>query len=96
MPAGFKYLHKLQDKRVLIFGGSSGFGFAVAEAAIEHGANIIISSSSQDKLNNAVSRLTEQYPDTKPGQVTSSIIDLATLESLDSRLEALLDQVTKG
>ncbi|KAJ3532363.1 hypothetical protein NM208_g8474 [Fusarium decemcellulare] len=32
MSSSFKYLHKLQDKRVLIFGGSSGFGFAVAEA----------------------------------------------------------------
>ncbi|KAM5347287.1 hypothetical protein ACJ41O_010292 [Fusarium nematophilum] len=94
--AGFKYIHKLEGKRVLIFGGSSGFGFAVAEAAIEHGAQVIISGSNQDKLDRAVSRLAEQYPDTKPGQVASAAINLADLESLDSRLHSLLGQVTSG
>ncbi|KAJ3531532.1 hypothetical protein NM208_g8837 [Fusarium decemcellulare] len=96
MSSSFKYLHKLQDKRVLIFGGSSGFGFAVAEAAIEHGAQVIISGSNQGKLNLAVSRLKEQYPDTSLDQVTSLACDLAKLESLDTRLEELLSKATNG
>lgn len=96
MSNNFKYINKLQGKRVLIFGGSSGFGFAVAEAAIEHGAQVIISGSNQDKLDGAISRLAKQYPSTKPGQVASAAIDLAELESLDSRLHSLLDQVTSG
>lgn len=96
MPSTFKYLHKLRGQQVLIFGGSSGFGFAVAEAAIEHGAHVIISGSNQDRLDEAVSRLSQQYTDIKRGQLTSAIIDLANLEGLDSRLEALLNHVTDG
>ncbi|MDI1493060.1 MAG: hypothetical protein OHK93_004844 [Ramalina farinacea] len=41
-----KYTSKLHGQRILIIGGTSGIGYAVAEASLEHGANVIISSSS--------------------------------------------------
>lgn len=91
-----KYINKLQGSRVLIFGGSSGFGLAVAEASIEHGATVIIAGSSQDKLDKAVSRLKDRYADMKPGQLTSAVVDLSALEGLDTRLEALLKDATSG
>lgn len=48
---------KLKGQRILVIGGSSGIGFAVARAAREHGARVTIASSSTEKLRNAVGRL---------------------------------------
>jgi NAD(P)-dependent dehydrogenase (short-subunit alcohol dehydrogenase family) len=48
---------KLEGQRVLVIGGSSGIGFAVARAALEHGARVTIASSSAERLRAAVERL---------------------------------------
>lgn len=47
----------LENQRVLVIGGSSGIGFAVAKAALEQGAKVTIASSSNDRLRDAVERL---------------------------------------
>src|SRR5947209_2569240 len=47
----------LTGKRVLVVGGSSGIGRAVAGAAIDHGAVVTIASRSKDKLDAAAARL---------------------------------------
>lgn len=47
----------LKDQRVLVIGGSSGIGFAVAEAAVAAGAHVTIASRSQDKLLAAIEKL---------------------------------------
>ncbi|GFF53775.1 uncharacterized oxidoreductase YkvO [Aspergillus udagawae] len=52
MTSATKYSSKLVNQRVLIFGGTSGIGFCVAEAAIENGSNTA-------KLEKAVARLRE-------------------------------------
>jgi NAD(P)-dependent dehydrogenase (short-subunit alcohol dehydrogenase family) len=48
---------KLDGQRVLVIGGSSGIGLAVAQAALERGARVTIASSSPEKLRNATDRL---------------------------------------
>ncbi|RVD83898.1 uncharacterized protein DFL_005670 [Arthrobotrys flagrans] len=58
-----KYTNKLHSKNILIIGGTSGIGFAVAEASLEHGANVIIASSSPSKLQSSISRLQSSYPE---------------------------------
>jgi NAD(P)-dependent dehydrogenase (short-subunit alcohol dehydrogenase family) len=40
-----KYASKLQNKRMLVLGGTSGIGFCVAEASVESGAVVIVASS---------------------------------------------------
>ena len=47
----------LQNKRVVILGGSSGIGFAVAEQAASQGAKIVIASSSAERVQNAIELL---------------------------------------
>lgn len=47
----------LRDQTVVIIGGSSGIGFAVAEGALAEGARVLIGSSSQAKVDAAVQRL---------------------------------------
>ena len=47
----------LTDKRVIILGGSAGIGLATAQAAAAEGAQVIIVSSSQTRLNQALQTL---------------------------------------
>jgi NAD(P)-dependent dehydrogenase (short-subunit alcohol dehydrogenase family) len=47
----------LQDKKVVILGGTSGIGLATARAALAQGATVVVSSSSQHKVAEAVAEL---------------------------------------
>ena len=44
----------LQNKRVVILGGSSGIGLAVAEQVASQGAEIVIASSNAERVQKAV------------------------------------------
>jgi len=44
----------LQNKRVVILGGSSGIGLAVAELAASQGANVVIASSGAERVQKAI------------------------------------------
>ncbi|KAI9879256.1 MAG: hypothetical protein M1830_009116 [Pleopsidium flavum] len=60
-----KYTSKLTSRRILIIGGSSGIGYSVAEACLEHGATVIISSSSRTRVEASIERLLQTYPSAK-------------------------------
>lgn len=47
----------LRDQRIVIIGGSSGIGYAVAECAVAEGARVVIGSSGAAKVEAAVARL---------------------------------------
>ncbi len=44
----------LQDKRVVVLGGSSGIGLEVAKQAVSQGAKVVIASSSAERVQKAV------------------------------------------
>ena len=44
----------LQDKRVVVVGGSSGIGLEVAKQAASQGASVVIVSSSAERVQKAV------------------------------------------
>jgi NAD(P)-dependent dehydrogenase (short-subunit alcohol dehydrogenase family) len=94
MTSSFKYINKLQGKNVLIVGGSSGFGFAVAEASLENGASVILASSNADKLANAAQRLQTSYPHLKAGQVQTFVLDIGKLDDLETRTTKVLEDAT--
>jgi NAD(P)-dependent dehydrogenase (short-subunit alcohol dehydrogenase family) len=50
-------MSSLEGKRVVVIGGSSGIGFAIAESARDDGANVVIGSSSAAKVEAAAARL---------------------------------------
>ncbi len=50
----------LDGKRIVIIGGASGIGFAVAEGAIAEGAEVVIGSSRPPNVHAAVARLGNQ------------------------------------
>jgi NAD(P)-dependent dehydrogenase (short-subunit alcohol dehydrogenase family) len=47
----------LQGARILVVGGGSGIGHAVAKAAMDEGASVVLASTSADKLCAAAQRL---------------------------------------
>ena len=47
----------LHDKRVVILGGSSGIGLAVAEQTASQGAKLVIASSNSERVQKAVEKL---------------------------------------
>ena len=48
---------KLAGKRIVLIGGTSGIGFAVAEAAKAAGAEVVVGSSKQANVDAAIARL---------------------------------------
>jgi NAD(P)-dependent dehydrogenase (short-subunit alcohol dehydrogenase family) len=48
---------KLTDKRVVVIGGSSGIGYAVAEGALAEGAEVVVGSSQAAKVQDATAKL---------------------------------------
>lgn len=49
----------LHNKRVLVLGGTSGIGLSVAETASGEGANVVVVSSRQSRVDDALERLGE-------------------------------------
>ncbi|KAM0254580.1 hypothetical protein ACHAQJ_006615 [Trichoderma viride] len=98
--SALKYVNKLQGHRVLVIGGSSGVGFCVAEAALEHGAQVIISSSNQTKLDTALSRLQEHIKVANIGDasklVSAKTCDLGNNDKIEESVVGLLDFATQG
>jgi NAD(P)-dependent dehydrogenase (short-subunit alcohol dehydrogenase family) len=76
----------LQGTKVLVIGGSSGIGFAIAKAALAERARVIIASSSIEKVRDAVSRLGENQ-DVVAEQV--DVTDEASVVGLFNRVGAL-------
>lgn len=96
MPAPqFKFINKLQGRRVLIFGGTSGIGYAVAEACVEHGCTVIISGSNAPKLGDTVLRLRASYPHLESSQIIIHACDLSDKDALESNIQRLLSVVTR-
>lgn len=91
----FKFINKLQGQRVLIFGGTSGIGYAVAEACVEHGCTVVLSGSNAPRLGEAVLRLKTSYPDLKSSQVIIHACDLSDKDGLESNVQKLLSVVTR-
>jgi NAD(P)-dependent dehydrogenase (short-subunit alcohol dehydrogenase family) len=64
----------LFDQTIAVIGGSSGIGFAVADAAADAGAHVVIGSSSQSKLSKALGQFSEK--------VTGLVVDVTKEESV--------------
>jgi NAD(P)-dependent dehydrogenase (short-subunit alcohol dehydrogenase family) len=80
---------KLLGKHVLIIGGTSGMGYAVAEASLASGANVTISSSNQTRINERVTRLQTEYP----SQTVQGIICDLSRDTLKQDIEELFAKV---
>ncbi|KAJ5099975.1 hypothetical protein N7532_006976 [Penicillium argentinense] len=81
--------NRLANKNILLIGGTSGIGFAVAKEALAAGANITISSSSPERVANAFGRLKESNPD-RASAIRTHVADLSIKDQLETTIESLL------
>lgn len=97
MASGFKYINKLQNHHVLILGGSTGVGFCVAEAALEYGASVVVSSSNKKKLDVAIRRLQGHIRATglPPERLSAWTCDLSNPDTIEDDIIQLLEFATK-
>lgn len=85
-----KYSSKLRDFRILVIGGSSGIGFCVAEACVENGAIVTVSSSNKSRVNKAVEKLKGSYPSATQ-RIFGLNVDLSNADTLEDELKTLLE-----
>lgn len=85
-----KYTTRLQNSRILIIGGTGGLGYALAEACLEHGALVAISSSNPTRITSAVTKLQASYP-SKASHVVGLRVDLSNPATLDQELAQLFE-----
>ena len=106
-----KYTTKLAGKRVLVIGGSSGMylifcsrssltsipgiGYCVAEASVEQGAEVIISSSNPSRIEDAVKKLQQAYP-SKKDKITGHACGLGDETTLEKNVEQLYESATSN
>ncbi|MFZ3493017.1 SDR family oxidoreductase [Streptomyces sp. 5.8] len=68
-------------QRVVVIGGTSGIGFAVAQSAAVQGSNVVVASSSQDRVDLAVKKL--------GGRAEGIVLDVAD----EAALAAFFDRI---
>ncbi|KAJ5751592.1 hypothetical protein N7520_008509 [Penicillium odoratum] len=92
-----KYTSLLYGKVVLIIGGTSGIGYAIAEGALEHGAFVTVVGSNKTKLENALSKLRESYPsETSNGHLKGMQADLSCPETLEMTVPSIFEYAADG
>jgi NAD(P)-dependent dehydrogenase (short-subunit alcohol dehydrogenase family) len=66
----------LENKRVVVVGGSSGIGLAVAELSATHGAEVVLASSKEAKVHQATSAI--------GGKTQGEVVDVSDERSVDT------------
>lgn len=82
-------INKLANRNILVIGGTSGIGFAVAKQALQSGADITITSSSAVKVSEAFNHLRSLVPN-RESAVRSYVADLSAKNKLEETVESLL------
>ncbi len=79
---------KLTGKTALITGGSKGIGLGIAEAMIEQGMKVAITSRSQSAADQAAADLNK----IKPGHAIGLEADVRSLEAQQASVQKVLDE----
>ena len=70
----------LKDKRIVVLGGTSGIGLAVAEAAAEDGAEVLVASRDEARVKRALTML--------PASAKGHVLDLSNAAAIEAFFEA--------
>ena len=76
-----KTAYSLNGKKVVLLGGSSGIGFATAKAAAQEGAQVIIISGNQQRIDRALANL--------PASSLGYAVDLNNEENIKNLFESI-------
>jgi len=94
MPDQVKYTQKLKDAKVLVIGGSSGIGYAVAEALLENGSVVVISSSNPERVESTISKLKKAYPSAE-SKISGHACNLGDESTVEANIAELFEKVGK-
>ena len=90
------HVNRLANTNILVFGGTSGIGFAVANMALSYGARVTISGSGQAKVDSKVEQLRSFYPNAASSQIAGFACDLRDQDHLEKKLKDLFEKATHG
>ncbi|WP_047551278.1 SDR family oxidoreductase [Psychroserpens sp. Hel_I_66] len=79
----------LKDKVALITGGTKGIGYGVAEALLNQGIKVVITSRNEDSANKAAKELAEKT--NSKGQIIGVEADVRYLESQAAAVKQAID-----
>ena len=75
---------ELRDKTAMVWGASKGLGLAIAECLAEEGASTVLVSRSQQRLDQAISRMTA-----KGGKAAAIAADIGNWQSIERALGSM-------
>jgi NAD(P)-dependent dehydrogenase (short-subunit alcohol dehydrogenase family) len=76
---------RLKGKNVLVTGGNSGIGFAVAQSALAEGANLWLHGRDQGKVDQAIAQLT--------GHAKGLVADISSIPAIEQMVDELRRQI---
>ena len=71
----------LKDKRIIVLGGTSGIGLAVAEAAATDGAQVVVASRDDARVKRALTTL--------PASAEGHVLDLSNATAIEAFFDAV-------
>lgn len=78
----------LKGRKILITGGASGIGYAIAVACVRAGASVLITGRNKDKLDNAVDKL-QVIANDNLSFIEGRIMDISDERSLSTEIEKI-------
>lgn len=78
----------------VVTGGSAGIGFGIAQQFVERGANVVVVARNQERIDNAVHRLTEQTQNDDQ-RVLGFSADLSLDDDIDSLFGYLAERLDR-
>lgn len=82
----------LAEKSAIVLAGSKGLGRAVATQLVAEGANVIVTSSNRDNLEDAVSS-TRNVSSCDPGSIDHRVCDLSQSDSIETGITSAIDEL---
>lgn len=83
----------LKGRTVLITGGTSGIGYAIASGCLKNGANVIITGRNQERLNEACEKLGEVLKESTSQYVTGEVLDISRQNTIEYKLKEIVNNV---
>jgi len=94
MAALQRHPDKLRDRTVLLVAGTGGIGKGLASALLGRGAKIILTSTRQAKLDDAISQLLQLYPEIPQTNVSGYTLDLGS-SSVEDNIKTMVEKLKK-
>ncbi|URL06681.1 SDR family oxidoreductase [Avibacterium sp. 21-595] len=81
-------MKNFENRKLLVVGGTSGVGLAIAEAILAQGGKAVILGNNPDKAETARQTLAERYGQEKVSALTANLLSMTSVQALIAKLNA--------